>query len=740
MAFLHKFGLKNFRVFENQTDFEFAPITVLTGTNSSGKSSLIKALLLLQQSFKGKTKRIDLDKQKDKENEVINTFPEIDELDFTTAKHKLASFENTLTDKSKSDLLSFKIPLSLGYGEASYAILKYKRIARKSSNNGTLDSISVFTTNKEIKLFEFIRKDEDGWEINVNYTYFRKKSDEIAKKMLSENRVTPEEIESKAERWRELKNKKKEESLTKAERKEINKLIKEIDEYHNKELKWDYNKQFTENRIIEDNLADTYDEVIDVNLEKYTPNRTFLPLPTFFEVFSKQEFIKQIDNSKIEVWQWLIEKNSLSFTAEATPENIYNFLQKNFQKVNERIEQKLKSRGYSYETDKEYRQALIKGECELMENKLNKKTHTIEKSRKQFIELLNIDQNTFAAFLCDFHDYVDNFFSKVISKEPYNRELFHDDKTNKDLYIETLSMFYEIMKKDSDLETCYNYFSMIPDIRLKKNDSFGSFMSELFLNRIPAAFHNSLETLNSAHYVEGVRATNERVYSYKSQGTGINELLHQFESLNLQQGSPEILFLKEWIKKFNIGREVQVFQHPEGFGTQIKIDNKSLADVGYGVSQFLPILMNIILRAYKNIGEYDHSWKEAWGITGYHSNTMIIEEPETNLHPRLQSQLAELFVDAAKKFHIQFILETHSEYLIRKLQYLTAQKKSDYHIKPEHSVIYYFNDPKNMQDEKEHVRKIKIKENGILDGNFGSGFMDEASTLIKDIYQLSTSN
>ena len=45
MAHLTHFGLDNFRVFGEPTLFEFRPITILTGTNSSGKSSLTKGIL-----------------------------------------------------------------------------------------------------------------------------------------------------------------------------------------------------------------------------------------------------------------------------------------------------------------------------------------------------------------------------------------------------------------------------------------------------------------------------------------------------------------------------------------------------------------------------------------------------------------------------------------------------------------------------------------------------------------------
>lgn len=45
-----KISLTNFRIFQKKTDFELAPITILTGANNSGKSSFIKAIKLLAES------------------------------------------------------------------------------------------------------------------------------------------------------------------------------------------------------------------------------------------------------------------------------------------------------------------------------------------------------------------------------------------------------------------------------------------------------------------------------------------------------------------------------------------------------------------------------------------------------------------------------------------------------------------------------------------------------------------
>ena len=112
------------------------------------------------------------------------------------------------------------------------------------------------------------------------------------------------------------------------------------------------------------------------------------------------------------------------------------------------------------------------------------------------------------------------------------------------------------------------------------------------------------------------------------------------------------------------------------------------------------------------------------------SSLLILEEPEANLHPDFQSKLADVIVSAGKKFNIQFIVETHSEYFIRKLQYLTAKKD----ILPEHTVIYYFYNPTDIPKGESQVNEINITPNGGLTDSFGTGFFDEA-TNIKNVIE-----
>jgi predicted ATPase len=116
---------------------------------------------------------------------------------------------------------------------------------------------------------------------------------------------------------------------------------------------------------------------------------------------------------------------------------------------------------------------------------------------------------------------------------------------------------------------------------------------------------------------------------------------------------------------------------------------------------------------------------------------ILIEEPEANLHPNLQAKLADLFVEIINKFNkfnVQLIVETHSEYLIRRMQYLiantTQNAKTDLpKISPEQVNIYYFNDPRKCKKE-DHIYEIEFLNDGGLSRDFGEGFFDASLDLM----------
>lgn len=81
------------------------------------------------------------------------------------------------------------------------------------------------------------------------------------------------------------------------------------------------------------------------------------------------------------------------------------------------------------------------------------------------------------------------------------------------------------------------------------------------------------------------------------------------------------------------------------------------------------------------------------------------------------------------------MIETHSEYLIRKIQNLVAQEKCE----KNDVVIYYFNSEKEKaKAEIPAVKEIRIKTNGTLSESFGTGFFDEAGRLSLELLSLNS--
>lgn len=101
------------------------------------------------------------------------------------------------------------------------------------------------------------------------------------------------------------------------------------------------------------------------------------------------------------------------------------------------------------------------------------------------------------------------------------------------------------------------------------------------------------------------------------------------------------------VKQLGHSTRYQVLVHRDGV-------EANLRDVGIGISQVLPVLT---LAYFAEPG-----------------STVLLEEPEIHLHPLAQSVLAELFVEISKERQIQFIVETHSEHIFRRLQTLMARK------------------------------------------------------------------
>lgn len=236
-----------------------------------------------------------------------------------------------------------------------------------------------------------------------------------------------------------------------------------------------------------------------------------------------------------------------------------------------------------------------------------------------------------------------------------------------------------------------------------------------------------IQRINSISYLSTIREENSRIYIAKNISPFI-KLLKDYNSKEFQYSS----FIDKYLKAFRIGNRINVnyIQKHQLLTVSVTTLNnieRDLVDFGYGIKQLILILIQISVLAEKNrrtVEDYDDEGEYMHDI--YIPSMLLVEEPETNLHPKWQSLLAEMFVEANNQFNIQFVIETHSEYIIRKLQTLVANNK----ISGEKIKIFYVRHPEDVSQDKKQISNINIQPDGSIDYRiFDGGFFDENDTL-----------
>ncbi|WP_421298895.1 DUF3696 domain-containing protein [Aeromonas veronii] len=114
-----------------------------------------------------------------------------------------------------------------------------------------------------------------------------------------------------------------------------------------------------------------------------------------------------------------------------------------------------------------------------------------------------------------------------------------------------------------------------------------------------------------------------------------------------------------WLREMDLADGLSVRALGNSARYELLIENgdqaSNLKDVGVGVSQVIPVIVAALFAQPGHI--------------------VIVEEPESHLHPLAQSKLAELLAQVSKERNVQFIVETHSEHLFRRMQTLIAKQQ-----------------------------------------------------------------
>ena len=126
----------------------------------------------------------------------------------------------------------------------------------------------------------------------------------------------------------------------------------------------------------------------------------------------------------------------------------------------------------------------------------------------------------------------------------------------------------------------------------------------------------------------------------------------------------------------------------------------SIADVGFGVSQILPVLVALLVAKPEQL--------------------VFIEQPEIHLHPRAQVALAEILIDAANR-DVRVVIETHSELLLLAVQSLVSENR----IRPDRVRLHWFT---RLENGASQITSAELDQAGAF-GDWPEDFGEVSLTL-----------
>ena len=172
-------------------------------------------------------------------------------------------------------------------------------------------------------------------------------------------------------------------------------------------------------------------------------------------------------------------------------------------------------------------------------------------------------------------------------------------------------------------------------------------------------------------------------------------------------------FIEKVGKSSGLFQDVRIRNFGRGatapFELDIVLDGKALnvSNVGYGVSQALPVLVEILARS--------------------HGTWFAIQQPEVHLHPRAQATLGDVFFELAAEDHKLFLVETHSDFTIDRFR--INYRNSTRVLKPDSQILFF-----ERRDKHNEITPLPISDKGDLPAdqpdNYRKFFVHEQMELL----------
>jgi predicted ATPase len=280
------------------------------------------------------------------------------------------------------------------------------------------------------------------------------------------------------------------------------------------------------------------------------------------------------------------------------------------------------------------------------------------------IDLSMSFQNTFTTDSCNFKTFW--HFDKISNSPKFSSlsiSAIGDIKKRDDSpsHIVDIQMPNRLKYSNSDY---IDYDNILYDFEISTYFEYASELSDE-LNR---------DLINNFNFISAFRSQPERTYYQSLTSNKVDKFGGGYIYQILDWGdnqSEELFDLISILKDLNITHDLKPHKLSGGrFDIKVKVKNKSkwesLPDVGFGISQFLPIIVA--------------------DLQLVHASTLVMSQPEIHLHPSVQANLGNYLVKQVKEKNKNYIVETHSEYLLNRMRLLIVKGE----IQPEDVAVYYF--------------------------------------------------
>ena len=275
-------------------------------------------------------------------------------------------------------------------------------------------------------------------------------------------------------------------------------------------------------------------------------------------------------------------------------------------------------------------------------------------------------------------DELDNWFTKML---PFYKEYF-GAKKEQGLFANNN---FQYLKADRISPTTIHQKNHSAVVTYNNIGDMGEFAVDFLETR----GHERIKFKNCIH-PKTQQSTNNQNEIIKD-----DKLLNQV-NLWLSEISPNVSIKTTAISSNAVKLEYQFAQPTYGTSNAFMPEN-----VGFGISYALPVI-TALLAAREN-------------------ELLIIENPESHIHPRGQAELGKLIALVAQN-NVQIIVETHSDHILNGIR--VAVKEKD--IAKENVVAFYFNKVVEPTEQYSHITDIQIDKNGEL-SDYPKDMLDEWS-------------